>query len=70
MIKNVILLVVYFLLFITTNAEAYIPVGSITVLLQIGIAAIVGSIFIFRDNVIKIFYKLFELIKPNKSKDK
>lgn len=71
MIKNIdIVLIVFFLLFFFKNAYAYIDPGSITVLLQVIVALIAGSVIAFRRIFVNLFCKIFRIGKNDNSEEK
>ena len=71
MIKRIdIVLVLYFLLFFSKDAYAYIEPGPFTFFYQAIVAALAGGIVVFRRYVVSIFSKLFRLNKKDESKKK
>ncbi len=71
MIKNIdIVLIVYFLLFFSKNAYAYIEPGSLTIIIQGIVAALAGGIVVFRRYIVGSFSRLFKINKKEKSEKK
>jgi hypothetical protein len=71
MIKRIdVVLVLYFLLFFSKDAYAYIEPGSFTVLIQGVMAILAGGIVVFRRYIVSIFSKLFRPNKKGKSEEK
>jgi hypothetical protein len=71
MIKSIdIVLVLYFLLFFSKDAYAYIEPGPFTLFIQGILAILAGGIVVFRRYIVSIFSKLFRLNKKEKPKKK
>ena len=70
MIKKIdIVLIVYFLLFFSKNAYAYIDPGSIAILVQVILAAIAGGFIAFRRFFVNLFCRIFRIGKKGNSEE-
>ena len=61
--NNNILIIIYFLMLITSNLYAYIDPGSTSILLQLLIAGIAGGLAVFKRYVALFFRYLVKISK-------